>query len=39
MVLSKRDGTGANGAREKLAAAGFDVEDSPYPQLIAHYFT
>ena len=38
MVLSKRDGTGAKGTREKLAAAGFDVEDSPYPEFIERYF-
>jgi hypothetical protein len=38
MVLSKRDGTGANGAREKLTAAGYDVTDSPYPALIERYF-
>lgn len=38
MVLSKRDGTGASGAREKLSAAGFDVADSPYPDFIERYF-
>ncbi|HEX3464553.1 MAG TPA: hypothetical protein VHS78_10945 [Candidatus Elarobacter sp.] len=38
MVLSERDGSGAAGTRAKLADAGFDVEDSPYPEFIDRYF-
>ncbi|MCU1384300.1 MAG: hypothetical protein JWL71_2997, partial [Acidobacteria bacterium] len=32
------DGTGASGALEAISEAGFDLEDSPYPEFIRRYF-
>jgi hypothetical protein len=38
MVTAQREGTGAAGALKLLADADFDVEGTPYPELIRRYF-
>jgi hypothetical protein len=37
-VLSEKDGTGAQGALEKAAGAGFAIEGTPYAAFIERYF-
>jgi len=37
-VLSEKDGSGAAGAHDKVAAAGFAVQGTPYGAFIDSYF-
>jgi len=38
MITARRDGTGEAGALKALAEADFDIEGTPYPELIRRYF-
>jgi hypothetical protein len=37
-VLSEKDGTGAAGAQQKAAEAGFELGGTPYGSFIDRYF-
>jgi len=37
-VLSEKDGTGAKGALQKAADAGFEINGTPYADFIERYF-
>jgi hypothetical protein len=38
-VLSEKDGTGAKGALQKAAGAGFELTGTPYAEFTERYFT
>jgi hypothetical protein len=38
IVAAERDGSGASGARAKIAAAGFEIGETPYDAFIERHF-
>jgi hypothetical protein len=38
IVSAERDGSGASGALKKVAAAGFDIDGTPYAAFVREYY-